>query len=477
MWSGWLLAIIAFSGVRDPDVEQPIAWGVPSIAITIQEDGSDDVAGASDLLAVQAAMDVWTRVPCSDFTFSLAGTTPSRADGADGVNLVTFLESGWPPEADGAVAFTLRFRDTASAPDVWTEADVLLNGTQFSWSTSGHVQRFDVQSVVTHELGHALGLQHASLPEATMYFGTRAGVTYARTLHEDDAAGLCWLYPASPFTCSSDAECPLLFGLYGGDDLRFRCEASACVIGASAAYGAECSTASDCAGQCAADPERTSGQDPDFCTMACTAPADCGGDLCANNACWIGRDDCLGDDDCPGVNNVCVFDLDGRFRCRSLCLEDRQCADPSHVCHGGTGANPPGFCRPPGTSSAGASCESGLDCDSLACTGGGATPSCEGPPLARTDAGTPLDAASMDAVPLDAAPPDAGEPDAMAQDAASEGADGGELTDATATDRDLIGSKVEGGCGCSGISSVSGRPPFFFLLFFLIVFLWRPSFL
>lgn len=441
------LLLVGFTGVRDPDMEAPIVWQDRTVAITVQQDGSADVADGSDLQAIQAAMVVWSQVPCTDFTYENGGTTTSRDDAADGVNLIAFRESSWPGGANGAVAFTTRRRDMAASPEVWQEADILLNGVDFSWSTDGDVHSFDVQSVVTHELGHALGLDHSALPEATMYFGTRRGVTYARTLHADDVTGLCWLYPLGGRTCAGDADCPLLQGVYGGADLRYACAGGSCVLGASSAYGAECNGDPACAGgSCTQDPERTSGADPDFCSVACGSSAECGGDLCSGGRCYVGRDDCLDDDDCPGVNNVCVFDLDGRFRCRSLCLEDQHCAGGA-VCHGGTGANPPGFCRTPGASPEGTPCQHGLECDSLACTGGGANPTCEGAPRAPGDAGPGPDAGPLDQ----------GDPDGARQDARTGSPDAGARLDAGGLgDSGLSSPDVGGGCGCTGAAPTPG---------------------
>src|SRR5205085_1635332 len=112
-------------------------------------------------------------------------------------NRITFVESGWSPAADGAVAVTERQRNTGVSPQRFTEADILLNGEDESWATDGNVHRYDVQTTVTHELGHALGLQHSARPEATMYFAARPGVTFARNLAPDDVAGVCFLYPSA----------------------------------------------------------------------------------------------------------------------------------------------------------------------------------------------------------------------------------------------------------------------------------------
>lgn len=56
----------------------------------------------------------------------------------------------------------------------------------------------DIQNVVTHELGHALGLAHNEADtQAVMYPGARRGEINKRTLTTDDEDGLLLLYPAT----------------------------------------------------------------------------------------------------------------------------------------------------------------------------------------------------------------------------------------------------------------------------------------
>ncbi len=48
------------------------------------------------------------------------------------------------------------------------DSDILLN-PYFPFSTNGAANTKDVQAVVTHEMGHVLGMNHSSLLSATMY--------------------------------------------------------------------------------------------------------------------------------------------------------------------------------------------------------------------------------------------------------------------------------------------------------------------
>lgn len=76
---------------------------------------------------------------------------------------------------------------------------------------------FDVESLVLHELGHALGLAHPTLNEATVMWGILDSGTMRRNLHPADRAGLAELYPSStvvqPTLCNG--QNPTLFASAG----------------------------------------------------------------------------------------------------------------------------------------------------------------------------------------------------------------------------------------------------------------------
>lgn len=447
---------LGFNVVRDVGGDGPIVFLNPTVTLELHQAGSADVSDGSDLQALRYAMEAWNQVPCSAFRFVDGGTGTSRDIGEDGVNRIAFLESNWPGYASGAAAFTLRER-VSDTPDRWTEFDILINGQDTGWATDGNPHRPDIQSTVVHELGHGLGLQHASHPAASMYFSVRLGTTFARTLHPDDAAGACYLYPASAFSCGSDADCPLLHGSYGGGNYRARCEQGACVPGPASTFGTGCFEPGHCAsGICLIDPLNPPSSEPGFCTESCSEASCPEGSYCGSTAngprCIVGREDCSVDADCGGPPNVCARQLDGRFVCQRLCLRNSACAVvPGAVCHGGTGENPAGFCRVPGPSSAGTPCQHGLECASLNCSAGGVQPTCadgvpgfDGDPPPPVDGSVPDAGSARDATVVD--PRDLGGRDAGAgpRPDSSVARPSQDASGADAGPQDLVG----GGCRC-----------------------------
>ena len=69
------------------------------------------------------------------------------------------------------------------------EADVIFNPA-VPIATDGRPKAFDLQAVLTHELGDALGLDHSSIPAATMWPYGDQGETRDRTPDADDVAAV-----------------------------------------------------------------------------------------------------------------------------------------------------------------------------------------------------------------------------------------------------------------------------------------------
>jgi hypothetical protein len=153
-------------------------WTNANIAWRLNTSGS----GSNKAAAMQAALATWTNVPSAPHNLTYAGTTANTFK-TDGVNTVLFARgNGCTGSCLAITALVL------ASGQVITETDISFN-SRYKWNTNG--TDYDTEAVMTHELGHTLGLHHTevtSTPRPTMYayyFGTDG-----RTLESDDTQGL-----------------------------------------------------------------------------------------------------------------------------------------------------------------------------------------------------------------------------------------------------------------------------------------------
>jgi len=160
--------------------------------------------------AVDRAFANWTAVETASISAEFAGFTQARPNDDDGLTVIGFVNL---PDQDRTLGATSFLVDTVSGEIV--EAEIYLNSF-FSWSvaSAGEANRFDVESIALHEIGHLFGLGHSALGETELRSGGRrvlaaeavmfpvafsAGSTAGRTLRADDIAGISEIYPSSVY--------------------------------------------------------------------------------------------------------------------------------------------------------------------------------------------------------------------------------------------------------------------------------------
>ncbi|MEM8711782.1 MAG: matrixin family metalloprotease, partial [Planctomycetota bacterium] len=181
----------------------PLRWTSPeSISLVVNSAGSDDVPNGSHETAIESAVEAWNEVPGSRarLVIDRSASAEQRIDWqSNDIHLVVFDEtgsSGYFSGASGIVAITpVSFFTDGRIID----ADVVFNGKNFRFTTSGESGSFDIQDVAAHELGHLIGLDHSGVCGATMYPYVDPTVILHRSLAIDDENGLRHVYPASTF--------------------------------------------------------------------------------------------------------------------------------------------------------------------------------------------------------------------------------------------------------------------------------------
>lgn len=275
--------------------------------------------GAEAAAELDVALRAWPRASCTSWRARYDGERAAVA-ADDGINVVVFHDDAWPAElVPGAVAQTVIHTDATGR---YRDADIHVNGVDFRFSLDGAPGTLDLRSILTHELGHALGLGHSDDPRATM-FATGSGLRW-RSLEKDDVDGVCSLYPGTGASGCESTPCPSPFLCVAGacqrpHELRDVC--SPCQRVADA-----CEAAGDGARCLDLGQGDTAGR---VCGRGCATDVDCGAGFHCLATSTSGDLQCVSDSGCRNGSNTCTTDADCKdSRCRAgACLGPADVAD------------------------------------------------------------------------------------------------------------------------------------------------------
>lgn len=153
-----------------------LRWKNGAIKIAISSSllkHNSNIKSDSDVLgAIRASMLAWERVAGIDLqeTYTDKLNVSPAGNLGDGVSLITIAQT---PEnlllfAKNPESVSATTRVFFNRKGMITEADIVLNPYQ-QFSTDGTFGTFDLESTLTHEIGHLLGLDHSAVLSATMH--------------------------------------------------------------------------------------------------------------------------------------------------------------------------------------------------------------------------------------------------------------------------------------------------------------------
>jgi len=183
----------------------PLFWSSSCLQVYVQANGSpkQGISFATAQESVSRAFTTWLSAACGGASplLDVQVLGPITCNTAEfnktqkNANIVLFREDEWPyVGAEDALGFThLTFN--ADTGELW-DADLEINAVAYRFSVGDPVTDNDLDSMLTHEAGHMLGLAHTRVLDATMFATYAVGTDSQRTLADDDVRAVCASYPA-----------------------------------------------------------------------------------------------------------------------------------------------------------------------------------------------------------------------------------------------------------------------------------------
>ena len=246
-------------GVRHPTL--PIYWSSRCLGFSVQRDASVQADLPTARALVLQAFSEWSKVDCPTDPVACTGAGAGKPsiqirdlgpvicdhveyNGKVGnANLITFRDAEWPHDDPDVTLALTTVTFSVDSGEIF-DADMEINSNpkvnQLTYGDpSGHVV-YDLESMLTHESGHFLGLAHTqpSNTAATMYPRYIQGKTFMRDPSQDDVCAICAAYPPDRKTiCNDTPKNGFAIECGGGDTTSAKKGCHCSVVGGEAGAG------------------------------------------------------------------------------------------------------------------------------------------------------------------------------------------------------------------------------------------------
>lgn len=196
-----------------PAEGEKLFWPTSCISYATNELGTQDQDPAETRAVIKKTFQAWTDVKCKDgkiASMAFQEREPISCKKSEynkegpNVNVVLFQDDDWKYRGiDGTLAKTsVTYNDETG--EIY-DADIEVNTANNTVTISDDPKKiqYDLQAILTHEVGHFIGIAHSANSDAVMFASYSPGSIAQRKLTQDDIDAVCAVYkPNSSTVCN-----------------------------------------------------------------------------------------------------------------------------------------------------------------------------------------------------------------------------------------------------------------------------------
>jgi hypothetical protein len=180
-------------------------WPTSCVSYAMNEQGTQDLDPVDTRDIIRKTFQAWTEVPCpaggnASMTFEERDPVSCKKSEYNkegpNLNVVLFQDDDWKYRGiDGTLAKTsVTYNDETG--EIY-DADIEVNAANNTVTISDNPAKieYDLQAILTHEVGHFIGIAHSAESSAVMFASYSPGSTSQRKLTADDIDAVCAIYP------------------------------------------------------------------------------------------------------------------------------------------------------------------------------------------------------------------------------------------------------------------------------------------
>jgi MYXO-CTERM domain-containing protein len=179
-------------------------WPTSCVSYAMNELGTQDLDPGDTRAIIKKAFQAWSELPCPGGSASMTfqerepvscKVSEYNKDGHN-LNVILFQDDDWKYRGiDGTLAKTSVTYNDATG-EIY-DADIEVNAANNTVTITDDPAKveYDLQAILTHEVGHFIGIAHAPDFSAVMFASYSPGSVSQRTLTPDDVDAVCAIYP------------------------------------------------------------------------------------------------------------------------------------------------------------------------------------------------------------------------------------------------------------------------------------------